>query len=257
MDVSGVSAIVTGGAGGLGEATARRLAAAGASVVIADLSDERGKALAADLGDSALYVSTDVLDEDSIQGAIGAARDLGPLRVVVNAHGGSTGSASRVVDREGNPAPLDAFRRCLDLFLTGTFNMLRLGAAAMATNEPDAGGSRGVVVNTASIAAFEGQTGQTAYAAAKGGVVGLTLPAARDLSPLGIRVVTIAPGTFFTPAFQMEREEAERRWGSTVPFPNRMGSPPEYAELVHSICINDYLNGEVIRLDGALRFQPK
>jgi NAD(P)-dependent dehydrogenase (short-subunit alcohol dehydrogenase family) len=257
MDVNGVSAIVTGGAGGLGEATVRRLVAAGASVVIADLSDERGKALADDLGDAARYVSTDVLDEDSVQAAIAAAGELGPFRVLVNAHGGSSGGAARVVGRDGSPAPLDAFRWYLDLFLTGTFNTLRLGSAAMAALEPEASGSRGVVINTASIAAYEGQIGQTAYSAAKGGVVGLTLPAARDLSPLGIRVMAIAPGTFFTPAFRMEREEAEQRWGSGVPFPKRMGSPSEYGELVHSIVVNDYLNGEVIRLDGALRFSPK
>jgi len=257
MDVSGVSAIVTGGAGGLGEATVRRLAAAGAAVVVADLNDERGKALAADVGDRVQYVATDVLDEGSVQGAVAAAGEMAPLGIVVNAHGGSPGPPSRLVDRAGAPAPLDGFTWYLNLYLTGTYNVMRLGAAAMAGNEPDGNGGRGVIVNTASIAAFEGQTGQTAYSAAKGGVVGLTLPAARDLSPLGIRVVAIAPGTFFTPAFRMEREEAEKQWGSGVPFPKRMGSPSEYAELVHSICINDYLNGEVIRLDGALRFQPK
>ncbi|MCW2720053.1 SDR family NAD(P)-dependent oxidoreductase [Pseudonocardia sp.] len=257
MDVNGVSAIVTGGAGGLGEATVRRLVTAGASVVIADLSDERGKALADDLGEKARYVSTDVTDDDSVRGAISAASELGPLRLLVNAHGGSSGGAARVVGRDGAPAPIDAFNWYLNLFLSGTFNTLRLVSAAMATQEPDENGSRGLVVNTASIAAYEGQIGQTAYSAAKGGVVGMTLPAARDLSPLGIRVVAIAPGTFFTPAFRMERDEAEKHWGSGVPFPKRMGSPSEYAELVHSIAINDYINGEVIRIDGALRFQPK
>ncbi|MCU1612714.1 MAG: NAD(P)-dependent dehydrogenase, short-chain alcohol dehydrogenase family [Frankiales bacterium] len=257
MDVNGVSAIVNGGAGGLGEATVRRLADAGAAVVIADVSDERGKALAAELGDRVQYVNTDVLDDDSVRSSIVAAQELAPLGIVVNAHGGTPGPPSRLVDRNGDPAPLDQFTWYLNLYLTGTYNTMRLGAAAMARNEPDADGARGVIVNTASIAAFEGQTGQTAYSAAKGGVVGLTLPAARDLSPLGIRVVAIAPGTFFTPAFRMEREEAEKHWGTGVPFPRRMGSPSEYAELVHSIAINSYLNGEVIRLDGALRFQPK
>jgi NAD(P)-dependent dehydrogenase (short-subunit alcohol dehydrogenase family) len=257
MDVSAISAIVAGGAGGLGEATVRRLVAAGAAVVIADVSDERGKELAAELGDRVQYVSTDVMDDASIQGAIAVAAEMAPLGLVVNAHGGTPGPPSRLVDRNGAPAPLDGFTWYLNLYLTGTYNMMRLGAAAMAGNEPDANGGRGLIVNTASIAAFEGQTGQTAYSAAKGGVVGLTLPAARDLSPLGIRVVAIAPGTFFTPAFRMEREDAEKQWGTGVPFPRRMGSPSEYAELVHSICINDYLNGEVIRLDGALRFQPK
>lgn len=256
MDISQASAVVTGGAGGLGEATVRKLASAGASVVIADLNDDGGKALAAELGGNVVYVRTDVLDEKSVKDALAAASELAPLRLVVNAHGGGAG-ASRVVGRDGEPAPLDQFQWYVNLFLTGTFNVLRLGAAAMATNEPDAGGSRGVVINTASIAAFEGQIGQTAYSAAKGGVVALTVPAARDLSKLGIRVMAIAPGTFFTPAFKMERDEAEKFWGSNVPFPNRMGSPSEYASLVAHIAENDYLNGEVIRIDGALRFQPK
>ena len=162
MDVSGVSAIVTGGAGGLGEATVRRLADAGTAVVIADLNDERGAELAADLGDRVRYVRTDVLDDDSVQGAIAAAQELAPLGIVVNAHGGTPGPPSRVVNRDGGPAPLDGFTWYLNLYLTGTYNMLRLGAAAMAANEPDGNGSRGVVVNTASIAAFEGQIGQTA-----------------------------------------------------------------------------------------------
>lgn len=256
MDISQASAIVTGGAGGLGEATVRKLASLGTAVVIADLNDEAGKSLAAEVGGNATYVRTDVLDEASVNEALAAAADLAPLRVVVNAHGGGAG-ASRVVGRDGSPAPMDQFQWYINLFLNGTFNVLRLGAAAMARNEPAEGGCRGVVVNTASIAAFEGQIGQTAYSAAKGGVVGLTVPAARDLSKLGIRVMAIAPGTFFTPAFKMERDEAEKFWGSAVPFPNRMGSPSEYAALVAHIAENDYLNGEVIRIDGALRFQPK
>ncbi|CAN5150706.1 SDR family NAD(P)-dependent oxidoreductase [soil metagenome] len=256
MDISQASAVVTGGAGGLGEATVRKLASLGTAVVIADLNDEGGQALAAELGGNVVYIRTDVLDEPSVDGALAAANELAPLRVVVNAHGGGAG-ASRVVGRDGQPAPLDQFQWYINLFLTGTFNVLRLGAAAMAKNEPDASGGRGVVINTASIAAFEGQIGQTAYAAAKGGVVGLTVPAARDLAKLGIRVMAIAPGTFFTPAFKMERDEAEALWGSNVPFPTRMGSPSEYASLVAHIAENDYLNGEVIRIDGALRFQPK
>ncbi|WGL54103.1 SDR family NAD(P)-dependent oxidoreductase [Nocardioides sp. BP30] len=256
MDISQASAVVTGGAGGLGEATVRKLAGLGAAVVIADLNDDGGKALAAELGGDVTYVRTDVLDEASVKDALRAASERAPLRVLVNAHGGGAG-ASRVVGRDGEPAPFDQFQWYINLFLNGTFNVLRLGAAEMAKNEPDAGGCRGVVINTASIAAFEGQIGQTAYSAAKGGVVGLTVPAARDLSKLGIRVMAIAPGTFFTPAFKMEREEAEKFWGSAVPFPNRMGSPAEYAALVAHIAENDYLNGEVIRIDGALRFQPK
>jgi NAD(P)-dependent dehydrogenase (short-subunit alcohol dehydrogenase family) len=256
MDISNASALVTGGAGGLGEATVRQLAAAGTSVIVADLNDERGKALEAELGEKVRYVSTDVLDEASVVAALAAANELAPLRIIVNAHGGGAG-ASRVVGRDGEPASFEQFQWYVNLFLNGTFNVLRLGAAAMAKNDADENGSRGVIVNTASIAAFEGQIGQTAYSAAKGGVVGLTLPAARDLTKFGIRVMAIAPGTFFTPAFKMEREEAEKFWGSNVPFPNRMGSPSEYAGLVQHIAENDYLNGEVIRIDGALRFQPK
>lgn len=256
MDISTASALVTGGAGGLGEATVRQLVGAGTAVVIADLNDERGKALEVELGDKVRYVNTDVLDEASVNAAIAVAQELAPLRIVVNAHGGGAG-ASRVVGRDGEPASFEQFQWYVNLFLNGTFNVLRLGAAAMAKNEADPDSGRGVIVNTASIAAFEGQIGQTAYSAAKGGVVGLTLPAARDLTKLGIRVMAIAPGTFFTPAFKMERDEAEKHWGSTVPFPNRMGSPSEYAALVQHIAENDYLNGEVIRIDGALRFQPK
>ncbi|NMD61329.1 UNVERIFIED_ORG: NAD(P)-dependent dehydrogenase (short-subunit alcohol dehydrogenase family) [Nocardia globerula] len=256
MDISTASALVTGGAGGLGEATVRQLVGAGTAVVIADLNDERGKALEVELGDKVRYVNTDVLDEASVNAAIAVAQELAPLRIVVNAHGGGAG-ASRVVGRDGEPASFEQFQWYVNLFLNGTFNVLRLGAAAMARNEADPSSGRGVIVNTASIAAFEGQIGQTAYSAAKGGVVGLTLPAARDLTKLGIRVMAIAPGTFFTPAFKMERDEAEKHWGSTVPFPNRMGSPSEYAALVQHIAENDYLNGEVIRIDGALRFQPK
>ncbi|MDV7352780.1 SDR family NAD(P)-dependent oxidoreductase [Rhodococcus oxybenzonivorans] len=256
MDITTASALVTGGAGGLGEATVRQLVAAGTAVVIADLNDEKGKALEAELGERVRYVSTDVLDEGSVNAAIAVAQELAPLGIVVNAHGGGAG-ASRVVGRDGGPASFEQFQWYINLFLNGTFNVLRLGAAAMAKNTPDEDGARGVVINTASIAAFEGQIGQTAYSAAKGGVVGLTLPAARDLTKQGIRVMAIAPGTFFTPAFKMEREEADQKWGSTVPFPNRMGSPSEYAALVQHIAENNYLNGEVIRIDGALRFQPK
>ncbi|UIX29288.1 SDR family NAD(P)-dependent oxidoreductase [Streptomyces sp. GQFP] len=256
MDISRVSALVTGGAGGLGEATVRRLTAAGAAVIIADLDDDRGKSLADELGSRVAYVRTDVLNEAEVNGAIAAATALAPLGIAVSAHGGAAG-ASRVVGRDGSPASFEQFQWYVSLFLNGTFNVLRLAAAAMAKNVAGPDGGRGVIVNTASIAAFEGQVGQTAYAAAKGGVVGLTLPAARDLTKVGVRVMAIAPGTFFTPAFRMEREEAEQRWGAAVPFPNRMGSPSEYAALVQHIAENDYLNGEVIRLDGALRFQPK
>ncbi len=254
MELNGNSAIVTGGVGGLGEATVRRLTGSGMRVVIADLDDDRGPALAAELG--ATFMRTDVTDEDSVGAAVHAAGTLGPLRVAVSAHGGPV-AVGRVVARDGTPLSLDGFRRTVDAYLTGTFNVLRLSAAAMAATEPDGSGNRGVVISTASIAAYEGQVGQSPYAAAKGGVVALTLVAARDLSPLGIRVMTIAPGTFFTPAFRMPEEEAQARWGSAVPYPTRMGRPDEYAELVEHIGRNDYLNGETIRLDGAQRFGLK
>jgi NAD(P)-dependent dehydrogenase (short-subunit alcohol dehydrogenase family) len=254
--LEGNSAIVTGGAGGLGEATTRRLAAAGAGVVIADLADDKAKLLADELGEKVRYVRTDVTSEEDVLAAITAAQELGPLRVSVSAHGGPV-AAGRVVNREGTPLSLDGFRGTLDTYLSGTFNVLRLAAAAMSASEPDGQSGRGVIINTASIAAFEGQIGQVAYAAAKGGVVGMTIVAARDLSPAGVRVVTIAPGTFYTPAYPMSEEEASERFGKGIPFPARMGRPAEYAALVHSIVENDYLNGETIRLDAALRFAPK
>jgi NAD(P)-dependent dehydrogenase (short-subunit alcohol dehydrogenase family) len=254
--LEGNSAIVSGGAGGLGEATTRRLAAGGASVVIADLADDRAKLLADELGEKVRYVRTDVTQEDDVLAAVAAANEMGPLRVAVNAHGGD-GAGGRLVNREGVPLPLDGFKRTIEVYLTGTFNVMRLAASAMVTSEPDGESGRGVIINTASIAAFEGQIGQVPYAAAKGGVVGMTIVAARDLSPSGVRVVTIAPGTFFTPAFMMPEEQAQERFGKGIPFPARMGRPVEYAALVQSIVENDYLNGETIRLDAALRFAPK
>lgn len=256
MDLTGGSALVTGGAGGLGEATVRTLVAAGMTVVVADLAEDRGKALADELGESAIYAHTDVTDEESVRAAIGLAAAAGPLLVAVNAHGGPT-AQSRVLNRDGEPYALELFDRTLRLYLSGTFNVLRLAAAQMARNEPQESGARGVVVNTASIAAFEGQIGQSDYSAAKGGVVGLGLVAARDLAAVGVRVMTIAPGTFFTPAFRMEEEDAQAKWGPSVPFPRRMGRPAEYAKLVRQIAENDFLNGEVIRIDGAQRFGPK
>ncbi|WP_238015189.1 SDR family NAD(P)-dependent oxidoreductase [Dactylosporangium sp. AC04546] len=256
MDVDGASAIVTGGAGGLGAATVRQLVSGGASVVIADLADEAGQRLAGELGTSVRFVHTDVTDEVSVQGAVDAASELGPLRIVVTAHGGPV-AQSRILDRSNRPYPLETFRRTLDIYLVGTFNTLRLSAARMASCPALDSGQRGVVINTASIAAFEGQVGQSDYSAAKGGVVGLGLVAARDLAPLGIRVMTIAPGTFFTPAFQMSEEDAQAKWGGAIPNPQRMGRPAEYARLVQAIVENDYLNGEVIRIDGAHRFGPR
>ncbi|MDH6436698.1 NAD(P)-dependent dehydrogenase (short-subunit alcohol dehydrogenase family) [Streptomyces sp. SAI-144] len=255
MRISGSSAVVVGGAGGLGEATVRRLHEAGAKVVVADLSDEKGKALEQELG--VRYIRTDATSEADVQSALAEAEALGELRISVDAHGGPA-SGGRLVGKDGTPLDLDGFRRTVDIYLTGVFNVMRLAAAAMARQEPqDEQSGRGVIVNTASIAAYEGQIGQLPYAAAKGGVVAMTLVAARDLSPLGIRVVTVAPGTFLTPAYGQAGDKLEAYWGPQVPHPRRMGHPAEYAQLVQQIAENDYLNGEVIRLDGALRFPPK
>lgn len=256
MDLQGASAIVTGGAGGLGAGTVRRLTAAGVKVVIADLAEGPGKELAEEVGGSAVFVKTDITDDASLKAAVDTAGELGPLRIAVSAHGGPV-AGSRILDRSGEPYSLDIFRRTIEIYLTGTFNVMRLSAAAMAKTEPLESGQRGVVINTASIAAFEGQIGQSDYSAAKGGVVGLGLVAARDFSPLGIRVMTIAPGTFFTPAFRMAEDDAQEKWGRAVPNPNRMGRADEYGLLVLQIAQNDYLNGEVIRIDGAQRFGPK
>jgi NAD(P)-dependent dehydrogenase (short-subunit alcohol dehydrogenase family) len=253
MQISGSSAVVVGGTGGLGEATVRRLHAAGAKVVIADLADDKGKELASELGAS--YVRTDATNTDDVQAALAEAESLAPLRISVDAHGGPA-SGGRLIGKDGSPLDLDGFKTTIDVYLTGVFNVMRLTAAAMARQEP-VDGARGVIINTASIAAYEGQIGQLPYAAAKGGVVSMTLVAARDLSPLGIRVVTIAPGTFLTPAYGQAGEQLEAYWGPQVPFPKRMGRSAEYGALVQSIVENDYLNGEVIRLDGALRFPPK
>jgi len=254
--LSGNSVIVTGGAGGLGAATCRALAAAGAAVVVADLADDRGAALAEELGGGATYAHVDVTEPDDVQVAIAAAQERGPLRAAVTAHGGPV-LAGRIVQRDGSPLGLEGFRDTLEPYLTGTYNVMRLAAAAMAASEPEGESGRGVIITTASIAAFEGQIGQVPYAAAKGGVVAMTLVAARDLASMGIRVLTIAPGTFFTPAFGMPEEEAQERFGQGIPFPKRMGRPPEYAQLVESMIANDYLNGEVVRIDAALRFQPR
>ncbi|WP_371657605.1 SDR family NAD(P)-dependent oxidoreductase [Streptomyces sp. NBC_00280] len=254
MQISGSSAVVVGGAGGLGEATVRRLHAAGAKVVVADLADEKGKVLEQELG--IRYVRTDATSEDDVLAALAEAESAGPLRISVDCHGGPA-SGGRLIGKDGTPISLEGFRTTIDVYLTGVFNVLRLAAAAIAKQEPTEDGGRGVIVNTASIAAYEGQIGQLPYAAAKGGVVSMTLVAARDLSPLGIRVVTIAPGTFLTPAYGKAGDQLEAYWGPQVPHPRRMGRSPEYAALVEHICENDYLNGEVIRLDGALRFPPK
>jgi NAD(P)-dependent dehydrogenase (short-subunit alcohol dehydrogenase family) len=255
MTFEGSVALVTGGAGGLGEAAVREFVRVGAKVVIGDLSEERGKRLADELGAQAVYVPTDVMSDESVGAAIAAARELGTLRFAITAHGGF-GVAERVVGKQG-PASMEGFTKTIELYLTGTYNVLRLAAAEIATAEPDEDGQRGAVVTTSSIAAYEGQIGQSAYAAAKGGVAGLTLAAARDLSTLGIRVVCIAPGTFLTPAMERVGEEALAKFSASVPFPKRLGQPAEYAALARHICENPYLNGEVIRIDGAQRFQPR
>ncbi len=254
MEISGSSAVVVGGTGGLGQATVRRLHAAGAKVVVADVADEKGAALEQELG--VRYVRTDATAEDDVRAAMAEAEAMGPLRISVDAHGGPA-SGGRLLSKEGKPLDLVGFETTIKYYLTGVFNVLRLAAAAIARQEPADGDGRGVIVNTASIAAYEGQIGQLPYAAAKGGVVSMTLVAARDLSPVGIRVVTIAPGTFLTPAYGQAGDQLEAYWGPQIPHPKRMGQPAEYAALVQHICENSYLNGEVIRLDGALRFPPK
>jgi 3-hydroxyacyl-CoA dehydrogenase / 3-hydroxy-2-methylbutyryl-CoA dehydrogenase len=255
MRVEGNAALVVGGASGLGEATARRLHADGARVVIADLNAEKGEALADELGDRAAFVQANVLEAEQVQAAVdAAASEAGGLRISVCCAG--IGWAQRTVSKQG-PHDLEIFSNVIKVNLIGTFNALRLAATAMAENEPDGGGERGVCVNTASIAAFDGQIGQVAYSASKGGIVGLTLPAARDLAGRGVRVMTIAPGLFDTPLLAALPEEARAALGAGVPFPARLGRPAEYAELAASIIANPMLNGETIRLDGALRMPPK
>lgn len=256
MDIKGASALVVGGAGGFGAATTRRLVEAGAHVIIADMAEEKGVALAEELGEAAQFLKTDVLDEDSVSAAITAAKAKGPLRAVVVVHGGPA-AGTRLVNKEGKRYPFATFRRTVDIFLNGTFHVLSQAAEAMAANESLTDNQRGVIITTASIAGFEGQVGQTDYSAAKGGVIGLTLTAARDLAPLGIRVMCIAPGTFLTPAYGMPAEQAQAIWGPNVPNPKRMGDPDEYARLAAHIVDNDFLNGETIRIDGAQRFNLK
>ena len=249
MRLDGIGALVAGGASGLGEATARALAARGARVTVADLNEERGEALAAELG--AGFVRADVTDEEQVRSAVEATDEL---RLAVSCAG--IGWAERTVKRDGHAA-LEPFETVVRVNLIGTFNVLRLAAAAMAAGEPDDEGERGAVVMTASIAAFDGQIGQTAYSASKGGVVGLTLPAARDLARIGIRVCTIAPGLFDTPLLAGLPDEARQALGAQVPHPARLGRPEEYAQLACQIAENPMLNGETIRLDGALRMPPK
>jgi NAD(P)-dependent dehydrogenase (short-subunit alcohol dehydrogenase family) len=251
MQIAGSSALVAGGASGLGEATVRHLHDAGAHVVIADRDEERGERLAAALGERVTFVLADVTDPETVGRAVEAA---GGLRISVCCAG--IGWGERIAGRRG-PHDLAAFQNVIAVNLIGTFNVLRLAAAAMVGNVPGDHGERGVCVNTASIAAFDGQVGQVAYAASKGGIVGMTLPAARDLAAAGIRVCTIAPGTFETPLLSGLSEETRAVLGEAVPFPSRLGHPAEFAALAGHIIENQMLNGEVIRLDGALRMPPR
>ncbi len=253
MDIKGQAAIVTGGASGLGAATARALAAAGAKVAIFDVNEKAAAEVAAEI--KGIAVTCDVADAASGEAAVKkAAESQGPARVLVNCAG--VGPAKRIVGRDG-PQPLADYERVIRINLTGTFNMMRLTAAAMQPLEAFADGERGVIISTASVAAFEGQIGQAAYASSKGGVAALTLPAAREFAQFGVRVLAIAPGIFGTPMLRALPQEAQDSLGAAVPFPKRLGEPKEYASLVMHIISNSYLNGEVIRIDGALRMAPR
>jgi NAD(P)-dependent dehydrogenase (short-subunit alcohol dehydrogenase family) len=255
MEAHDSTFIVTGGASGLGAATVRALAGCGARVIVADLKEAEGQALARDIGDAARFVRTDVTDEASARAAVAAAVDgYGGVQGLVNCAGIVHGE--KVVGREGLHA-LASFRRAIDINLIGTFNLIRLAADAMSKGAPNADGERGVIVNTASVAAFDGQIGQAAYSASKAGVVGMTLPIARELARAGIRVMTIAPGIFETPMMDSLSREVQESLGKMVPFPPRLGRPAEFASLVLEIVRNPMLNGEVIRLDGAIRMAPK
>jgi len=257
MNLNGTSAIVSGGASGLGEATSRALAAAGATVVIADLNEAGGKRIADEI--NGLFARTDVSDETSVQAAVDMAAAAGPpLRTAVSCAG--IGWAARTVGRDGTPHDLASYQRVIAINLIGTFNVMRIAAAAMARTEPaDADGQRGVIINTSSVAGIEGQTGQIAYSASKGGIIGMTVPAARDLSVVGVRVNTICPGIINTPiyGFAEDAEEFKAKLVAPVVFPKRMGRPDEFASLVRALIENDYMNAEVVRFDGGIRFQPK
>jgi NAD(P)-dependent dehydrogenase (short-subunit alcohol dehydrogenase family) len=256
MELEGRSAIVTGGAGGLGAATVRRLAAAGMRVVVFDRALEPAELVAKELGTGARAIGGDITDDADVHSAIAAARELGRLSVVVNVAGGGV-DGGRIVGRGNVPHDKDVYVRTLMMNVTGTFNVSRLTAAAMAVPEPETDGQRGVIVNTGSIAGIEGQAGQIAYGSSKAAVLGMTLPMARDLAPLGIRVCAIAPGTMETALMQDVSDEVRAKIVEFIVFPKRMGYPEEFASLVETIARNDYLNGENIRLDGALRFPPK
>jgi NAD(P)-dependent dehydrogenase (short-subunit alcohol dehydrogenase family) len=248
MEVQGQSAIVTGGASGLGEASARLLAKLGARVVVLDRQRELGSRVAESVGGE--FVAADVCDAGEVGAAIAAARRLGPLRALVNCAG--IGVIQRVLGRDGQPAALEDFESVVRVNLAGSFNCMRLAAAEMATNEPDKGGQRGAIVNTASVSAYEGMAGQVAYSASKAGVAGMTLPAARELSRHGIRVNAVSPGPFDTPILG-EAEPLKSRFGASYVFPQRLGGPEEFASLVAELLTNDYMNGAVVRIDGAMR----
>ncbi|MGM7667812.1 SDR family NAD(P)-dependent oxidoreductase [Microbacterium sp. A93] len=253
MQIQGSGALITGGASGLGLATARVLAAAGAHVTLLDLPSSAGADLAVELGGT--FAPADVTNVEDVQAAVAAANEQAPLRIVINCAG--IAPPAKVLDREGNPAVLADFERVIRINLVGTFNVTSQASAVIAKNEPLDGGARGVIVNTASVAAFDGQIGQPAYSASKGGVHAMTLPIARELARYGIRVCTIAPGIMETPMLAGLPEAAQASLGAQVPYPARLGRPDEYAALAVSIVTNDYLNGETIRLDGAIRMAPK
>lgn len=255
MNLANSVALVTGGASGLGEAAVRTVLAAGGRAVIVDRPGSPGETVARALGERAMFAPADVTSADDVASAVARAVErFGTLHVAVNCAG--VGAAMRTITKQG-PMPLDLFAKVVAINLTGTFNVIRLVAAQMARNQPNEEGERGVIVNTASAAAFDGQIGQAAYAASKGGVVSLTLPVARDLAGLGIRVMTIAPGTFDTPMLAMLPEEHRQALAAQIPFPSRLGRPAEFAALVRHIVENAYLNGETIRLDGSLRMPPR
>ena len=255
MQISDKVFLISGGASGLGEACARRLHEHGAKLVIADLNKDAGSALAQELGKRARFAATDVCSAEQAQAAVDLALgEFGALHGNINCAGIAIGE--KIVGRDG-PHALESFARCIQINLIGVFNMMRLSAQAMSANEPDAGGERGIIINTASVAAYDGQIGQCAYSASKGGLVAMTLPAARELARSGIRVNTIAPGIFATPMMAGLPQDVQEALGKTVPFPPRLGAPDEFAQLAESIIGNSMLNGETIRLDGALRMAPK
>lgn len=258
MQLSDSVSIVTGGASGLGRATVERFLAGGGAVTILDrVSEEEGQAVVKELGsDNVQFVSADVTSEENVQAGIEqTVQKFGKLNVAVNCAG--VGAAMRTISKDGTPMALDVFKMVITVNLIGTFNVIRLAASAMAKNDPGDSGERGVIINTASVAAYDGQIGQAAYSASKGGVVGMTLPIARDLAKAGIRVCTIAPGTFDTPMLAMLPEPARQALEQTIPFPSRLGRPPEYASLAAQIVENGFLNAETIRLDGAIRMAPR